>query len=220
MDMRHGTSTTLCKPLALCALLTALLLTAGCGGPTADTADGTGTGTAVSILDGGVTFSLPDGWEEESPGNEGGGGAASVFSALYTYPSAGLALVSDGHEAPAVSVEISCSKLTGDGAQYLEVTGGNYERGLAAFPDAGQFSWKDFGGTKGYYCLFNDAGDDGLLGPWATTYLESSSGEDIVVRLLFQIHKSWYPDNEAMIPQIVDSLRIHPPYTGDVAGLD
>jgi hypothetical protein len=216
--------------MALCALLAALLLTAGCSGPAAETADGTGTGagmgagtgagTAISVLDGGVTFSLPDGWGEEALDNGGWGGAASVFSTLFTYPAAGLTLVSDGHEAPAVSVRISCSRLTGDGAQYLELAGGSHERGLTAFPDAGQFAWKDFGGTKGYYCLFNDASDDGLLGPWATTYLESSSGEDIAVHMHFQIQKDWYRENEAMITQMVDSLRVHPPYTGDVAVLD
>jgi hypothetical protein len=114
---------------------------------------------------------------------------------------------------------ISCIRLTNDGAQYLEEAAGNYEMVQAAYPESGQFAWKDLDGTPGYYGMFNDSGDDGFLAPWVITYLKSSSGQDIIVYVQFQIQESWYKDNEPTITQIVDSLKVHPPYSGDIVPL-
>jgi hypothetical protein len=202
-------------PSFLCAVLTTLLLVvlAGCFGPTND------AGATVSMLDGGVTFSLPDGWKETQLPDRSEDEEASVFSAVFAYQDAGGTPASDGREWPAVYVEISCTELSDDGAHYLKEAGANYEMVHASFPESGQFVWKNFGSTKGYYGMFYDTGDDGFLGPWATTYLKSSSGKDIIVHVQFQVQKDWYEGNEAMIEQIVDSLRLHPPYAGDVTQL-
>jgi hypothetical protein len=206
----------------LAALL--LMATAGCLGPT-----DAGTDTTISALDGGVTLLRPDGWEEVLPdedegadadgagaADEGADDAPNTFHTVFSYPSAGLVLASSGREIPAVSVEISCIRLADDGVQYLEEAAGNYEMVQAAYPESGQFAWKDLDGTLGYYGLFNDAGDDGFLAPWIMTYLKSSSGEDMIVHVQFQVQKDWYTDNESTITQMIDSLRVHPPYPGDI----
>jgi hypothetical protein len=139
-----------------------------------------------------------------------------VLRTVFSYKDAGDASISDGSRVPAVSVEISCIRLVGDGTQYLTDAGANYETVHASFPESGQFTQRKFGSAKGYFGLFYDAGDDGFLGPWATTCLKTSSGEDMIVHAQFQIQESWYEENEAMITQIIDSLRVHPPYSGDV----
>jgi hypothetical protein len=192
------------------------MTTTGCSEPPVTT-----TGATVSTLDGGITLSLPSGWEQVAlPEEEEEGTEASVFRTRFAYPEAGTVLVSAERELPAAYVEVSGLYLRDDGARYIEEGAALYEMVYAAFPESGHFVHKDFGGTRGYYGLFYDTGGEGFLGPWITTYLTSTSGKDIIIHLQFQLQESWYQDNKAAVEQIVDSLKINPPYSGDVTELD